>query len=75
VTAATAIAPTPIAGPRVSTIGTWVAAINGIVHQTAAQNERPSRSRRNAKPRQTSSSARPWNANRPISSQSQSGRR
>ncbi len=49
--------------------------MSGIVATVAARNERPSRKRRNAYPRHTSSSARPWNANTPSTSHGQSGRR
>ena len=48
VTAATSIAASPTSNPEVTITGMCVAAISGIVRPTAAPNDRPVRSLRNA---------------------------
>ena len=75
VTAATSIAATPTTGPDVTMTGMWVPESSGIVHATARPKDRPTRNRRKAYPRHTTSSATPWNAKIPMSSNGYPSRR
>jgi hypothetical protein len=67
VRAATSMATRPTTSPDRRTTGRWVNAIKGMVATTAPAKVRRARSRRNAYPRHTSSSASPWKAKTPIS--------